>query len=186
MTRGCASRTPATSQNQLWQVKATCDLARLASGGYCTIIIINNTNLINCYSFHFSFQCVIKCGFLEIRCLYTCTRWMTQCLHTHAYPYKARIMYDRQAILCCEQSQANRRNSRRYLRSNAFNVVTQKYQSCRSTYPIELIIFLSYMEEFYLVSIAIDVTQNIFLSCSKIDLKIDDRLDLSPETIYYI
>ena len=45
--------------------------------------------------------------------------------------------------------------------------------------------FLSYMEEFYLISIAIVVTQNIFLRCSKIDLKIADRLDHFPETIYF-
>ena len=71
--RGCASRLPAASQNQLGRVKAICDLARLASEVYCIIIIINITNLINCYSFHFSFQYVIKRGFLEIKCLYTCT-----------------------------------------------------------------------------------------------------------------
>ena len=69
--RGCASRSPAASQKQLGRVKAICDLARLASEVYCIIIIINNTNLINFYSFHLSFQCVIKRGFLEIRCLYS-------------------------------------------------------------------------------------------------------------------
>ena len=71
--RGCASRSPAANQNQLGRVKAICDLASLASEVYCKIIIINNTNLINFYSFHFSCQCVIKHGFLKIRCLWTCT-----------------------------------------------------------------------------------------------------------------
>ena len=42
------------------RVKALSDLARLARGVYCTIIIINDTNLINFYSFHFGYQCVIK------------------------------------------------------------------------------------------------------------------------------
>ena len=71
---------------------AICDLARLASGIYYTIIIINNTNLVHFYSFHFSFntleirclhfQCAIKRSFLEIMCL--CTRYMKQCFHTRA------------------------------------------------------------------------------------------------------
>ena len=53
------------------RVKVICDLARLASEVYCIIIIINIANLINCYGFHFSFQYVIKRGFLEIRCRYS-------------------------------------------------------------------------------------------------------------------
>ena len=65
---------PATSQIQLGRVKAICNLARLASEVYCIIIIINNPKLINFYSFHSSFQCVIKRGFLEIRCLYSVHR----------------------------------------------------------------------------------------------------------------
>ena len=71
--RGCISRSPAASQNQLGRVKALCDLAHLASGVYCTMFIIINTNSINFYSFHFSFQCIINRGFLEISCLCTCT-----------------------------------------------------------------------------------------------------------------
>ena len=85
--RGCASHSPVASQNQLGRVKAICDLARLASGVYCTIIIISNTSLINFYSFH----CVIKRGFLEIRCLCMCTEIHTldetTFIHTRV-PYK--------------------------------------------------------------------------------------------------
>ena len=40
-----------------------------------------------------------------------------------------------------------------------------KYLSNRAS------IFLSYTEEFYRITIAIVVTQNVFLSCSKIDLR---------------
>ena len=161
---------PGASQNQLGRVKAICDLARLVSGVYCTIIIIHNTNLINFYNFHLSFQCIIKRGFLEIRCLCTCTKIHmldeTMFTHTHAYPYKSCIIYNRRVILCCEQSRASRRNLRKYLRSNVFNVVTQKWQN-----------LAKYL---YLISIVIVVTQNIFLRCSKINLKIADRLDLLP------
>ena len=78
--KGCAFRSPASSQNQVGSVKAICDLARMTS---CTIIIINNTNLINFYSF----QCVIKRGFLKIRCLCVCTHPHTldepMFTHTH-------------------------------------------------------------------------------------------------------
>ena len=65
------ARSPAASQNQLGRVKVICYLARLASEVYCITIIINNTNLINFYSFHLSFQYVIKRDFLEIMCLYS-------------------------------------------------------------------------------------------------------------------
>ena len=50
---------------------------------------------------------------------------------------------------------------------------------CRSSCPI----FLSYMEEYYQILIAIVVAQNIFLSCHKIGLKIVDGLQISSKTI---
>ena len=61
---------------------------------------------------------------------------------------------------------------RSYLRSNVFNVVTQKCQNLPMYLSNRTSIFLSYTEEFYLITIAIVVTRNVFLSCSKIDLKI--------------
>ena len=87
------------------RVKAICDLARLASGVYCTIIIIDNTNLIN-------FTVFMEIGTRAQRY----TRWMThkiqQCLNTHHHPFKSCIIYNPHAILCREQSRANRRNPR--------------------------------------------------------------------------
>ena len=65
-------------------------------------------------------------------------------------------------------------------------VVTQKCQNLPKYLSNRANIFFVFMEEFYLISIAIVVTQNIFLSYTKIDLKIADRLDLFPETVYYI
>ena len=52
--RGCTPHSPAASQNQLERVKAICELATLASGNHCTIIIINNTDL---FIFLYFFTC---------------------------------------------------------------------------------------------------------------------------------
>ena len=78
LNRGCASSSPAVSQNQLGQVKAICDLARLASGVYCTIIIINNTNLINFLQFSMRYQTWFLGNKVHVHTLDE-----TQCLHTH-------------------------------------------------------------------------------------------------------
>ena len=43
--------------------------------------------------------------------------------------------------------------------------------------------FLLYMGEYYLTSIRYVVQQTIFLSCSKIDLKIADRLRFLPKNL---
>ena len=59
--RGCAShsaRSLVANQNQLGRVKAIC--AWRVEFIVRTIIILNNTNSIYFYSFHFSFQCVLK------------------------------------------------------------------------------------------------------------------------------
>ena len=112
---------------------------------YCIIIIINNTNLINCYRFQFSI--CYQTWFLGNKMSVLCTRaqrytrWMKQCYEPHA-------------ILCSEQSRANRK-----IRADTCDQMSsmsrhKNVEICRSTHPIALIFFLSYTEEFYLITIA--------------------------------
>ena len=71
------------------------------------------------------------------------------------------------------------------LRRNVFKAVTNKLKYLtKYSYSLAKKILL-YTGEYYLskTSIAIVVPQNIFLSCSKIDLKILDRLRFISKTI---
>ena len=186
---------PAASQNQ-------CDLAHLASGVYCTIIIFNNTNLIN-FSFQFSmryqtwflvntvsvhFQCVIKRGFSEVRCLCMCTEIHTldETMFTHtrvpiqithiqpthnlmlravlSQPAKFALIFEIKCLQCRDTKMSK---SAKYLsnRANKF-----------------FIVYVRILAKFYCDSCNTTYSS----SCSKIDLKIADQLDLFPETIYYI
>ena len=67
-----------------------------------------------------------------------------------------------------------------------FNAVTQKSKYLTKYSSNHVRFFISYMEEYYLTNITIVVTQSIFLSCSKIDLKIVDRLRFFPKQYKFI
>ena len=62
------------------RVKAICELAALASGIYCTIIIINNTDLFN----FFQFSCLFKMRYHATTCLVEISCVHAR-LHAHVY-----------------------------------------------------------------------------------------------------